>query len=98
MSGGSYDYAYAKINDLADQIESSGSRNPLRLAFAKHLRLCAEAAHDIEWVDSCDYGKGQEVEAIRKVVSPNEVLAPAIELAEQALRNLREAIDEARKP
>ena len=29
------------------------------------LRIVAKAAHDIEWVDSGDYGPGDEVAAIR---------------------------------
>ena len=31
------------------------------------LRAVARAAHDVEWVDSGDYGPGDEVEAIRAV-------------------------------
>ena len=31
------------------------------------LRAAAKAAHDVEWVDSGDYGPGDEVEAIRAI-------------------------------
>jgi len=31
------------------------------------LRAVGKAAHDVEWVDSGDYGPGDEVEAIRAV-------------------------------
>lgn len=31
------------------------------------LRAVARAAHDVEWVDSGDYGPGDEVESIRAV-------------------------------
>lgn len=31
------------------------------------LRAVSVAAHDVEWVDSADYGPGDEVEAIRAI-------------------------------
>lgn len=62
MSGGSYGYAYGKIEDLANEIRPT---SPLRKAFKTHLRKVAKACHDIEWVDSGDYGPGDEDEAIR---------------------------------
>jgi hypothetical protein len=92
MSGGSYDYAYFKIDHLADSIESRANGNPLRVAFAKHLRLVAKAAHDIEWVDSADYGKGDEEAAIRAVIHPAAEINAAIEIAEEASANLLRAI------
>lgn len=64
MSGGSYNYAYRHIEEMAESIENSSKNDALRLAFAKHLRLIAKACHDIEWVDSGDYGQGDEVAAI----------------------------------
>lgn len=95
MSGGSYDYAYFKIDHLADSIESRANGNPLRVAFAKHLRLVAKAAHDIEWVDSGDYGGGDEEAAIRAVLHPAEEINAAIEIAEGIERSLRRAIQKA---
>jgi hypothetical protein len=82
MSGGSYDYLYHRIEDLADHIElvNNTDRNDLdacrldalfdaaateRAWFVGLLRLVATAAHDVEWVDSGDYGLGAEVAAIR---------------------------------
>ena len=61
MSGGSMNYLYAKLA-YAEFDENT----PERIAFAKHLKLVAEALHDIEWVDSGDYGPGRENEAILK--------------------------------
>ena len=78
MSGGSYDYAYWKIADLSESIreragEWEGSpAHKLRLEFAYLLEKVAKAAHDIEWVDSCDYGPGDEVEALEAVLGVNE--------------------------
>lgn len=64
MSGGSYHYVYSRI----DGIEIYGAdSDPRRASFQKLLKLVSEAMHDIEWVDSCDYGKGDERAAIDKV-------------------------------
>ena len=47
MSGGSYDYAYDRAEDMADRLIEY-SKDPLRIAFAKHLKQVAQAMHDIE--------------------------------------------------
>ncbi len=61
MSGGSMNYLYSRI-----EMDATFEQNtPLRKAFAKHLEMVCKALHDIEWVDSCDYGPGDENEAIR---------------------------------
>ena len=82
MSGGSHDYLYERLRELADSIDgwSNGRydegpkrgqiwmeepRRSLRIAFAAHLRECAEAAYAIEWVDSCDKARGEEEAPIR---------------------------------
>ena len=39
----------------------------LREWFVGHLELVARAMHDIEWIDSGDYGPGDEIEALEKV-------------------------------
>jgi hypothetical protein len=69
MSGGSYNYAYSHVDDVAGAIESRHTDSPLHLAFAAHLRLVAKAMHDIEWVDSYDYGPGDDLAAIRAVLT-----------------------------
>lgn len=90
MSGGSYDYAYGKINDFADQIEGGkyNTLNSLRRAFVAHLRLVADAAHAIEWVDSGDSSSGDENASILLVVK-------APQIADAATARLREALKEA---
>lgn len=65
MSGGTYTYAYRKIEDLADSIRAS---TPLRKVFVEHLRKVATACHDIEWVDSGDCNQGSEDAAIEAVL------------------------------
>ena len=90
MSGGSYDYAYIKVSDLADQIFKY-SKDPLRIAFAKHLLKVAEAMHDIEWVDSGDYGEGRDVDAIKAALGENwKALTAAEALAE--IDKIRECV------
>lgn len=71
MSGGSYDYLYCKVEEMADRIGNT----PERQRFAKHLRRVAKAMHAIEWVDSCDWGKGDENAPIRAVFDPVENVA-----------------------
>jgi hypothetical protein len=61
MSGGYYDYAYHHIELLAEDIKPL---NQLRIEFKSHLLKVAKACHDIEWVDSGDYGPGDETDAI----------------------------------
>ena len=92
MSGGSLDYAYQQINDLAERIER-GAETPLHTAFADHLRLVAKAAHDIEWVWSADYGPDRENEAILAVVSKGAVLDSVVKRAEETMKTLKSAID-----
>lgn len=86
MSGGSYDYAFHKIEDLADEIRAD---TPLRTAFVEHLRLVAKAARAIEWVDSCDYAKGDEDKPIRACLPEYAELPPMIEQAAK----LRDALN-----
>ncbi len=74
MSGGSMNYLYSKLEHEATFVENT----PERRAFAKHLKLVAKALHDIEWVDSADYGPGDETEAIRACLKSSAVLEEAI--------------------
>lgn len=62
MSGGSYNYIGLKIQD----IDVMWVDSPQRRAFQNLLKLVGEAMYDIEWVDSGDYGPGDENKAIEK--------------------------------
>jgi hypothetical protein len=100
MSGGSYNYAFGKIEDLADEIRPT---TPLRKAFKTHLRKVAKACHDIEWVDSdsCDYERGDEDAAIRDCLGkdgPALVLADAVAEAVRVKAELDAAIETAKAP
>lgn len=76
MSGGSLDYLFGKLNDGIADIKSEINPNnkaffenqELMLEFIAHLELVSEALHDIEWELSCDYGDGDSLPAIKKVL------------------------------
>lgn len=91
MSGGSMNYLYSKLEYEA----SFRADTPERRAFAKHLKLVAKALHDIEWVDSGDYGPGDDAEAIRACLSAGATLEAAIEAAHEAHKTLRAELERA---
>jgi hypothetical protein len=84
MSGGSMNYLYSKLEyEATFRLDT-----PERKAFAKHLQLVAKALHDIEWVDSGDYGPGDETAAIAACLSKSAVLEETIANARDALAAL----------
>lgn len=87
MSGGSLNYLYRRLLYDAD----FACDTPERKAFAAHLKLVARALHDIEWVDSGDYGPGDENEAIRACLA-----GPLREAARNALSLIEQGEKEAR--
>lgn len=91
MSGGSLDYVCYRLDDAVDSIEKRAT-TPLQKAFAAHLRDVSKALHDLEWVYSCDYSDGDEVEAIRKVVNKEMELNAATEQANIALKELQSVL------
>lgn len=64
MSGGSWEYFYCKLEEVADRMKCE--TNPNRKAFGALLKKCADAMHDIEWVDSGDSSPGDEDASIGK--------------------------------
>lgn len=88
MSGGSMNYLCYKLENDAN----FHTDTPERMAFWSHLKLVSKALHDIEWVDSGDYGNGDEVEAIRACLSQSAVLQAAIDAAEKARQDLVQQI------
>jgi len=70
MSGGSYNYAYCKVQDMADSLINQ--KEPFRQAFGKHLQEVAKAMKAVEWVDSCDCSYPHDLEAIEKVLTDIE--------------------------
>ena len=90
MSGGSYDYICYRVYDAADAILDN---TPLRKAFVAHLRLVAKALHDLEWVDSADYARGDEEESIRECLSQAALVEDLSQQAEDSLRKIKQALE-----
>jgi hypothetical protein len=93
MSGGAYDYTYARIQTLAEDIHATSE---LRAVFKKHLAKVAETCRAIEWVDSGDYGPGDEDKLIKECLGERagelileELLAQADELITKLNRQVR---------
>lgn len=79
MSGGSLDYLYERVENVARHC--IGSDLPERRAFGRHLVKVAEALHAIEWVDSGDWGPPRDSDAIRAVITPeHEAQSMAVDL------------------
>jgi hypothetical protein len=93
MSGGSWDYVSYKFEDTAHRL--LGSKCPYRQALGRQILREAEALHAIEWVDSCDWGPGDEIELITMAVTMTQVAAEVseqlrqgVEMAQSVLRSL----------
>ncbi len=96
MSGGSYNYAFQRIDDFADDMLA---RNPTpeRRAFAKHLRKVALAMRAIEWVDSGDSAPGDENAAIRACLEPTAVLEALIDEGYELRKALERELERVNK-
>lgn len=93
MSGGSMDYLYSRIESDAN----FELNTPERRAFKAHLEKVVKALHDIEWVDSGDYGQGEETEAILACLSDSAVLlAPLVEEGYKVLKAISKEIKNAK--
>ena len=93
MSGGSLDYAYCKVEDIASSILSR-AETPLHKAFAKHLQMVASALHDLEWVWSGDCSPGDEEKSIRKIITRTDELKSATEDARKLIKILSNLISD----
>jgi threonine dehydrogenase-like Zn-dependent dehydrogenase len=92
MSGGSWGYSFRYVMEAADRLKNSKCKK--RKAFGDHLKLIANALHDIEWVDSCDYGPGDEIEAIMKVISKKDVIKVTLDDAKETIKELQFLVKE----
>lgn len=96
MSGGSLDYAYARVEVAAATLRSRAA-SATHVAFADHLDLVAKALRDVEWVLSGDKSQGDDTEAILACIRIEGVLEAAIKRADAARCELEGAIWLARK-
>ena len=78
------DYLYGRVEGATFETST-----PLRKAFRRHLMKVAKALHDIEWVDSGDYGEGDEGEAIRVCLGDGAVFAAVVEDAKAVMAALQ---------
>ena len=91
MTGGSLDYVCYRLDDAIDTIERRATTT-LHKAFLSHLRDISKALHDLEWVFSGDYGDGDEVESLKKVVNKQMELEAATNDARTALKQLQDVL------
>lgn len=87
MSGGSLDYAYGRIEQIAETL-SMEAKTVEHRAMAQHLFRVAEVLHDIEWVLSGDYSSGDELEKIYALLHPTQIVEAALDAARQARDDL----------
>lgn len=94
MSGGSWDYVYRGVEDIVERLLAE--EDPLRRALGEYLRHVPAALHDIEWVDSCDYGADGDRAAIERVVGPcaeerstADAVVDALNRAEELVERLK---------
>ncbi len=95
MSGGSYDYLGDKMEHAARKLLSK-DQCAYRRAFGDLMRRCALAMRDVEWVDSDDYGIGDDEESIMECIRFSDILAISAEEAERCRDELDRLIKLAR--
>jgi len=70
MSGGSHDYAYMKLEEIANSFYTEPEKPTYveaRKKVADILRLMSKVCHDIEWIDSSDYGQDEWKEVLKNL-------------------------------
>lgn len=70
MSGGSHDYAYRKLENIAESFYQAPEKiEHLELRKKVHdiLQIVAKACHIIEWIDSGDYGESEWAEVKKEL-------------------------------
>lgn len=94
MSGGSWNYVCFKIESVVERLSLSDSA--LRRALGAKLKPFAKALHDIEWVDSGDYGPSGDVEAIKAALGDDwkeRTLAELVEEHKQLLDEWKDVVE-----
>ena len=93
MSGGSWNYEFGRVQDLAERLCQEPDIRRRRLGHLLHL--VAKALHDIEWVDSADYGPDDDHKAIEAVfeAAGTATLAPLVEQLRADLAYVEAALE-----
>ncbi len=92
MSGGSLDYAFYKIKDIAEAVRDRADGDSVSLAFASHLEAVAKVAKELEWAWSGDTAIKDAHAAIVQLIGPSAVLDSAVAAAKEVRRELDNAI------
>ena len=88
MSGGALDYAFSKINMIANDLERCCVA-PEHRALVKHLHKLGDVLYTVEWVISGDKSPGEDIEQIRKLLSDRE-------LTQHHISDLQDKIEESK--
>lgn len=94
MSGGHYDYIHNRFEEFGRAMLKC--KEPHRKAFGRHLLDVAEAAHDIEWVDSGDMTEGDEKAAIMKCITKKDICDALVNDAQMMVDELQAWVLEVR--
>lgn len=90
MSGGSWDYVFNTFEDTAYRLLKATC--PYRQALGRQILKEAKALHAIEWVDSNDWAKGDEIEKITAAVSTTAVASEIIEQLRQGVETAQRVL------
>lgn len=88
MSGGNWNYMYHQMDYASGRLLEC--KNPARKAFGDLMARCAKAMHDIEWVDSGDMGEGDDIEAIMKCITHEDVFKASVQELKDCVKKLEE--------
>lgn len=83
MSGGSLDYAYFKVSEIADAVAAEASPDkPVLYSLSVHLKRVAIVLRDVEWALSydTDWTESECERKIRELLSPGDQLAEVMNL------------------
>lgn len=96
MSGGDLDYISFKLNRTIEELNER-RLSPIHRAFIIHMHKVSKALHDIEWVLSGDMSPGDDLEAIKSVIYPIDILKTVMEEANKIKKDLDGCIQEYKK-
>ena len=88
MSFCDWDYVYQKFRDVAEKLEKS--EHSLRRAMAEDVGKLADAMYAIEQFDDCNYGPGDEIEAIQTFLGHDWAQKQTRVLVEDAKKTIDE--------
>jgi len=95
MSGGAYNYAYIKLEDLADDIMKRNDHRAIRDEIADFLKQLSQICYIVEQIDSDDYGdeEWKEVAVILKDIKKNKLGMVALKGLEKNIKELKVLIE-----